>query len=112
MWWAWAILGMLVLVFSGCVSDGGNVHAAHPMAEGNPQYETISVGGYGQQYNLSSNRSLILVVSGTNNYVHVGKDTHLSQIVLSGTGNMVHISSAHRPRMLRSGIQNIILRYN
>lgn len=110
--WAWAILGMLVLVFSGCVMDGGNLHASLPMAEDNPQYETRSIGGFGKQYNVSSEKNLILVVSGTDNDVWVDKDTKLSQVILSGSGNLVHISGTHRPKMMRSGLQNLIVRYD
>lgn len=103
---------MLVLVFSGCVTDGGNVHASLPLAEDNPQYETISVGGIGKHYNVSSDKILVLIVSGTDNVVWVDKETNLSQIVLSGTGNLVQISGTHRPRMMRSGLQNLIVRYD
>ena len=111
--WAYAILGIVLLFSAGCLSGSqSTVHAASGDSEGNPGFETIVVEGANQKVNVSSNKSLILVVSGSYNTVHVDEETELSEVIMSGSGNLVYISSAHRPKMKRSGIQNLILRYN
>lgn len=112
--WVFAIFGIALLFAAGCTmeSSSGNVHALVPGSEDNPNYETIVLGGIEQQYNVSSNKSVMLVVSGSYNVVYVDEDTELSEVVMSGNGNLVYISSKHHPKMMRSGIQNLILRYN
>ncbi|MBD3398275.1 hypothetical protein GF412_03670 [Candidatus Micrarchaeota archaeon] len=112
--WVLAILGIVLLFAAGCTTerDVGNVHALVPGSEDNPNYETVVFGGVEQQYNVSSNKSVILVVSGSYNVVYVDENTELSEVVMSGNGNLVYISSKHHPKMMRSGMQNLILRYN
>ncbi|MFP3950089.1 MAG: hypothetical protein ACLFUZ_03295 [Candidatus Micrarchaeia archaeon] len=112
--WVLAILGIVLLFAAGCSSqnDATTVHALTVGTEDHPNYETIMVGGVEQEYNVSSNKSLVLVVSGSYNVVYVDEDTELSEVVMSGNGNLVYISSNHHPRMMRSGLKNLILRYN
>lgn len=112
--WEVCALGVVLLLFAGCSSqsDAATVHALTVGAEDNPEYETIMVGGVEQEYNVSSNKSLVLVVSGSYNIVYVDEETELSEVVMSGNGNLVYISSSHHPRMMRSGLKNLILRYN
>ena len=111
--WEYAILGIVLLFSAGCISGSqSTVHATSADSESNSEFETISVEGANQQVNLSSNKSLILIVSGSYNTVYVNKETELSEVIMSGTGNLVYISSNHSPKMKRSGIQNLIVRYN
>ncbi len=111
--WVFAILGIVLLFSAGCISGSqSTVHATSADAEGSSEYETVVVEGVNQQVNVSSNKSLILVVSGSYNTVYVDEETELSEVIMSGSGNLVYMSSNHHPKMMRSGIQNLILRYN
>ena|GEM_PF-4305040 len=111
--WVYAILGIVLLFSAGCVSGSqSTVHAATADSEGTSEFETVVVEGVNQHVNVSSNKSLILVVSGSYNTVYVDGETEISEVIMSGSGNLVYLSSTHSPKMKRSGIQNLILRYN
>ena len=111
--WEYAILGIVLLFSAGCISGSqSTVHASAAGSGGSSEYETVVIEGANQHVNVSSNKSLILVVSGSYNTVYVDEETELSEVIMSGTGNLVYLSSTHSPKMMRSGIQNLILRYN
>ncbi len=110
--WEFAILGIVLLFSAGCISGNQNtVHATSADSGGSSEFETIVVEGANQHVNVSSNKSLILVVSGSYNTVYVDDETELSEVIMSGSGNLVYLASSHSPKMKRSGIQNLILRY-
>ena len=108
------ILLILLLFFNaGCISGSQNtVHATASSSSSAPNFETILVEGANQNINVSSNKTLILIVSGSYNTVRVDEKTELAEIIMSGSGNLIYLSSSHSPKMKRSGIQNLILRYN
>ena len=111
--WIYAILGIVLLFSAGCISSSqSTVHATTTDSGGTSEFETIVVEGINQHVNVSSNKSLILVVSGSYNTVYVNEETELSEVIMSGSGNLVYLSTTHSPKMKRSGIQNLILRYN
>ena len=111
--WGFAFLGIALLLFAGCLSSSqSTLHAAPSDSEASSEFETIVVEGTNQHVNVSSEQNLILIVSGTYNTVHVDEDTEVSEVIMSGTGNLVYLSTSHSPKLRRSGIQNLILRYS
>jgi len=111
--YVFAILGIALLLFAGCITSSQSaVHAASSEEGADSEFETIVVSGANQHVNVSSEKNLILVVSGTYNTVYVDEDTEVSEVVMSGSGNLVYLATSHSPKLRRSGIQNLVLRYN
>jgi len=73
--------------------------------------ETIPISGIGDYVEVSSQNTVILVVSGIENNVKVVKGTNIQKIVLFGINNNIALPSGATPEIQKSGVDNVILYY-
>lgn len=101
-------LVILIFLFSNLVADG-TIYAESEQDKINK--ETIVIDGIGNEQNISSQKSLVLIVTGANNRITVDKGTNVSQISFGGTGNIVLIPFGQKPKIIQGGSSNGVFRY-
>ena len=101
--------GIVVLIFLfSNLAMNGTVYAE---TQGQAQKETIVIESIEKDYSFSSEKSIVLFVSGANNRITIEKGTNISEITIGGTGNLVLIPFGQKPRIIRGGTSNAVFRY-
>lgn len=103
-----AAIVVLILLFSNFVTDG-SFYAQGSQDKFNKQ--TIVIEGVGREMNISSEKGLVLIVTGANNRITVSSGTNITQISLGGTGNIVFIPFGQKPKIITGGANNGVFRY-
>jgi hypothetical protein len=104
------LAGIVVLIFLfSNLAMNGTVYAK--TGQGQFQKETLVIDTVEKNYSLSSEKSLVLIVSGANNRITVENGTNVSEIALGGIGNLVLIPFGQKPRIIQGGSGNGVFRY-
>jgi hypothetical protein len=99
--WLWIILGAIFMILFYKIASFGNMN--------NVPSENIIISGLNTQKTLNyPNQEITLMISGNNNIVQVTKDTTISKITISGITNTINLCYTHSPKIMDSGINNII----